>query len=309
MILILGSTGYIGEEFKRQLDELKIETLCISREDYDYYNLETLLQIIKTKQPEFLINCAGYTGKPNVDACEGNQNEAFAANVTLPRVIAKVCAMTDTPWGHVSSGCIYNGETSAANGYTEEDLPNFCWDTSNCSYYSGTKAEAEKLIQEEKGECYIWRLRIPFDKYDGPRNYLSKLMNYKMLLDANNSISHKGDFVKYCLALWQTKADFGIYNVVNTKPITTKKVTEKINKLLGINKDFKFFRNEKHMYDMGFAITPRSNCVLDNTKLRKALSPHKIKVRTTLQALDSSLRHWASKDKQEDNVIPNSFWD
>ena len=35
MILILGSTGYIGEEFKRQLDELKIETLCISREDYD----------------------------------------------------------------------------------------------------------------------------------------------------------------------------------------------------------------------------------------------------------------------------------
>ena len=62
MILILGSTGYIGEEFKRQLDELKIETLCISREDYDYYDLETLLQIIKTKQPEFLINCAGYTG-------------------------------------------------------------------------------------------------------------------------------------------------------------------------------------------------------------------------------------------------------
>ena len=42
MILILGSTGYIGEEFKRQLDELKIETLCISREDYDYYDLEKL---------------------------------------------------------------------------------------------------------------------------------------------------------------------------------------------------------------------------------------------------------------------------
>ena len=307
MIILIGASGYIGQEFKKQLEEMGESVCCLSRAEYDFYDLGNLVQIIDVKGAEFVINCAGYTGKPNVDACEDNQEEAIKGNVTLPRIIAKACKMTNTPWGHVSSGCIYSG-TKGANGFTEEDLPNFSFDQPPCSFYSGTKTQGEEVIQKQGGDYYIWRLRIPFDGEDSPRNYLTKLMNYPMLLDATNSISHKGDFVRYCLALWKRKADFGIYNVVNTGAITTKDVTAKINDILGINKSFKYFASERDMYDLGAARTPRSNCVLDNTKLIKALSP--MKIRNSMTAIKASLKQWKdTKQDKDENGIDKSFWD
>jgi dTDP-4-dehydrorhamnose reductase len=306
MVALLGATGYIGQEFKKQLEELGIETLCISRSEYDYYDLDTLRSILQERRPEFLINCAGYTGKPNVDACEDNQEETMRGNVTLVHNITKACLMNGVPWGHVSSGCIYTG-SNGANGFTELDTPNFSFDTMRCSYYSGTKAQAEQIIKSLGSQVYTWRLRIPFDEYDNPRNYLSKLLRYPRILGANNSISHKGDFVKYCLTLWQTKADYGIYNVVNTNPVTTEQVTKKINDILGINKEFVFFENENQMYNSGVARTPRSNCVLDNTKLRKAIHPKR--VRSSIKAVEASLKAWKvlEQDKDENGIL-RSYW-
>ena len=72
---------------------------------------------------------------------------------------------------------------------------NFSFDYPPCSYYSGTKVLGEAAIKEVGGNYYIWRLRIPFDEYDSPRNYLTKLIRYDKLLDAENSVSHLGDFV------------------------------------------------------------------------------------------------------------------
>ena len=93
MVILLGSTGYIGQEFKKQLEELNVETHCISRKDYNYYDLTVLRRILHEKKPEFLINCAGYTGKPNVDTCEDNQEETMAANVGLIQTIAKALSL------------------------------------------------------------------------------------------------------------------------------------------------------------------------------------------------------------------------
>jgi len=307
MIILLGSTGYIGQEFKKQLEEMGEEVCCLSRTDYDYYDLHTLREVICRRKASFLINCAGFTGKPNVDAVEDQQDEAVRANVSLVRVISQACKMNDIPWAHVSSGCIYSG-TKGANGFTEEDMPNFTFDSPPCSFYSGTKAQAEEAIKKEAEDCYVWRLRIPFEEIDGPRNYLTKLLNYPMLLEANNSISHKSDFVKYCLALWKKEANFGIYNVVNTGSITTREVTDMMNKVLGIDKKFLFFESEKDMYALGAARTPRSNCVLDNSKLRKALSP--MRVRTTKTALKETLKQYKALEQSRDgNGILKSFWD
>ena len=75
---------------------------------------------------------------------------------------------------HISSGCIYSGYDKA---FTEEDESNFSFVQDNCSFYSGTKALAENLI--DKYNSYICRLRIPFDEFDNPRNYISKLKRVK----------------------------------------------------------------------------------------------------------------------------------
>ena len=143
-----------------------------------YQSVEVLLDSMK---PTFVINCAGFTGKPNVDACEDNQNATTEGNVNTVFNLVQICDNLNIPWGHVSSGCIYNGYEK---DYTEEDKPNFCFDSQPCSFYSGTKAEAEKILTSsclQPGyNCYVWRLRIPFNEDDNPRNYLTKLQKYKL---------------------------------------------------------------------------------------------------------------------------------
>ena len=301
MVTVIGGTGYIGQQFIEELKKKNVETYNLSRKDGDYYDFVYLRGILEAYRPDFVINCAGYTGKPNVDACELHKDEADKGNVSLPRVIAKACEITGTPWGHVSSGCIYTGDNDG-KGFSEEDDPNFSFDYGNCSYYSGTKVWGEEAIREVGGDYYIWRLRIPFDQYDSPRNYLSKMIKYDRLLEATNSVSHKSDFAKYCLRLWNKKCEYGIYNVVNTNPVTTKQVTEKINKILKLDKDFEFFENEKQMYQMA-AKTPRSNCVLNNDKLRET----GIRVRSSEKAIEHALKNW-KEEKNENSSIDESFW-
>ena len=40
-----------------------------SRSEVDHTNLAELTALLRAEKPEFLLNAAGYTGKPNVDAC------------------------------------------------------------------------------------------------------------------------------------------------------------------------------------------------------------------------------------------------
>ena len=111
-----------------------------------------------------------------------------AVAIWVPGVIRQACEHCDLPWGHVSSGCIYTGARADGRGFTEEDMPNFCFRTNNCSFYSGCKALGEECLAGSE-KTYSWRLRIPFNEVDSSRNYLSKLMLYDRLLQATNSIS------------------------------------------------------------------------------------------------------------------------
>src|SRR5208282_4810473 len=116
------------------------------------------------------------------------------------------------------------------------------------------------------GQSYLWRLRIPFDECDGARNYLSKLQRYPKVYDNVNSISHRADFVKACLDLWERRAAFGTYNVTNPGYVTTRHVIELIEKHLKPARKFEFWRNDAEFYQVA-ARTPRSNCVMDVSKL------------------------------------------
>src|SRR5215469_10989573 len=116
MILLLGASGYIGEAFAKELQRRKKEFLPLSRKQVDYTRFDSLLGFLKTKKPEFVVNSAGYTGKPNVDACEIAKADTLAGNTLLPQTIAQACAAAGIPWGHVSSGCIFSGAKIIENG-------------------------------------------------------------------------------------------------------------------------------------------------------------------------------------------------
>ena len=312
MIVLLGATGYIGQAFEIEIRRRGWTFTSVSRPKVDYTRFETLLGFLKNTMPELLINAAGYTGKPNVDACETAQAETLAGNTLLPQTIAHACAAMKTPWGHVSSGCIFSGakvfqngqlrvekdltkpdlralaesNPSAIHGYVETDDPNFTFRNPPCSFYSGTKALADEAIAGI-GQNYIWRLRIPFDEFDHSRNYLTKVQRYKKVYDNVNSISHRFDFARACLDLWQRRAPFGIYNLTNPGFITTRQVVEMIERILAPNRKFEFWSSDEEFYEFG-AKTPRSNCVLDTSKLLAA----GVNIRSVDEALEYSLKNW-----------------
>src|SRR6266853_570152 len=215
MILLLGAIGYLGQAFATELRRRGHGFIPLTRKAIDYTHFETLFDYVRKAKPEFVLNAAGYTGRPNVDACELARAETVQGNALFPQTVARVCFMTNIPWGHLSSGCIYSGAKVGENGavrverdlnqprlqrlfaehpeqfhgFTESDEPNFSFRHPPCSFYSGTKALAEEALKEfDRG--YVWRLRIPFDQFDNERNFLSKIQRYAKVYDNVNSLSH-----------------------------------------------------------------------------------------------------------------------
>lgn len=265
MIVLLGKTGYIASRIA-QLGGSKV--LGISRSDTDYFKASELSDLFKDVKAEFVVNAAGYTGKPNVDACELAKYECLQGNAVLPGIIREVCEDLKVPWGHISSGCIYSGRRPDGNGWSEEDNPNFSFRCPPCSFYSGTKALGEEVLEGAEN-CFVWRLRIPFNHEQSSRNYLQKILNYQNLLEAENSVSHLDEFAQKCLECITKDVEPGIYNMTNSGSITTRQVTEWMQEQGLSDKQFSFFQSEDEFMNLA-AKTPRSNCVLDTSKAEKA---------------------------------------
>jgi dTDP-4-dehydrorhamnose reductase len=286
MILLLGGSGYVGSAYQALLTRKKLPFRNVRRADLDYTDRAVLTGLLRRENPDFLINAAGYTGKPNVDACELHKSECLMGNAVLPGTVAQACADAGVPWGHVSSGCIFTGARPDGSGFSETDTPNFTFRTNNCSFYSGTKALGEEALADAPN-AYVWRLRIPFNEVDSARNYLSKLMRYSTLLDAENSISQLDEFVAATLACWEKRVPFGTYNVTNPGHVTTREVVGLIKKTGVSAKEFQFFADEAEFMRTA-AKTPRSNCVMDSRKLAAT----GIKLTEVHEALERDLKRW-----------------
>lgn len=212
-----------------------------------------------------IINCAGYVGRPNVDSVEKHKEEGIFGNIIVPQIITEFLNIVkDLTLLHISSGCIYEDEGSV---FTEEDQPNLDWESGRkCSFYSGTKGMAEKIISRYPNH-YICRLRMPFDDdFNNPRNYLTKLLNYDKLLSLPNSLSNRHEFVRCCIELLDKECEFGTYNIVNSGFATAEQVVEIFKKYEITNKEFKFFGDIEDFY-LSTGSVPRSNCRISNKKL------------------------------------------
>lgn len=310
MIILLGASGYFGQAFEQELLRRQWSYRPLSRKQIDYTRFDLLLGLLRETKATFLINAAGFTGDRNIDVCETARAETLAGNTLLPLTIANACAAANVPWGHLSSGCIYSGafvknglerDLSQAHvknlaesspelfrGFTETDEPNFSFRHPPCSFYSGSKALAEEAITGI-GHHYIWRMRLPFDHFDGPRNYISKLLRYPKLYDSVNSLSHRLEAVHVCLDLWDRRAAFGTYNVTNPGFVTTRQVVALIEKILRPPRAFQYWANDDEFYRFA-AKAPRSNCILDTAKLLST----GIKMRPAHEAMVETLHRWKS---------------
>src|SRR6266498_715985 len=312
MIILLGASGYIGQAFAAELSQREVPFVPVSRADMDYTKFGPLLDFLRSRRPALVIIAAGHTGRPNVDACEEKKSETLLGNTLFPLTVAQACSVSGIPWAHISSGCIYSGgkvqvedrwvvernlntprlrklfesAPERFRGFVETDPPNFSFRSPPCSFYSGTKALAEEALSSLDGG-YIWRLRIPFDELDNSRNYISKLLRYPRIYDNINSLSHRRDFAKACLDLWQVRAPRGIYNITNPGAVSAEDVVRLIREVIRPAREFEFWPNDEEFYRLG-AKTPRSNCIMDASKLLAT----GVKMRPVQDALRQTLKAW-----------------
>ena len=248
-VLILGK-GFIGERIQKELH-------CLVSTKHIYSFKEAEKEILKYS-PKVVINCIGITGRRNVDDCELNKENTLFANTFLPIILAEVCLRHNIKLAHISSGCIYHYDYKKDKPITEENIPDY-FDL----FYSRTKIYAERALEvlSKKYNILLTRIRIPLDNKPHPKNILTKLINYKGVINIPNSITYIPDFTKALRHLIKIDAR-GIYNVVN-------KGTLRYPRLLDIYK--------KYVPDFDYRIITykdlkliRTNIVLSANKLQKS---------------------------------------
>jgi dTDP-4-dehydrorhamnose reductase len=300
MILLLGASGYIGRTFASELRRRGHCFIPLTRRAFDYTRFDYLFDYLRTMRPVFLINAASYETAVGGTLAEEEREKMMAANAILPQMIARVCLMTKTPWGHVSSGSVFSGakvvedgkpgirrhlgepdllqlfdtQPEKFNGFTELDEPNVSFRNPTCNFYSGTKALAEEAIRDI-GQSYVWRLRLPFNEREEICNWLWQMQRQAEVTDSINSCSHLEDCVRACLDLWDTRAPFGIYNVTNPGAITTGRAAGELRRILGAPVRIR----------MGGAEAMQPGCILDSGKLLRA----GVKLRPVEEALEDCL--------------------
>ena len=257
--VILGK-GFVGTHLSHYFKQNNIDHKIFSQSELDYTDPNTFKDFLDTndKDIKWVINCSGYTGIPNVDACEDNKELCYAYNVLYPMQVVKLCNQYKIPVIHIGSGCIYSGYEKE---FTEEDIPNFGIYSNQSSYYSKCKHVFETFAKEFN--CYVLRIRIPFTDILTRKNYFSKLLNYDTLINELNSVTSLNDFDEFVVRFISAKPEYGIYNVVNPEPVKAEEVVEilKDNKI--VNSKWRFIE----LKDLNTKAN-RSNCVLTTDKIK-----------------------------------------
>lgn len=288
-VIVFGATGYIGSEFLRQLRTIggiNVVPMSSRMPDGKHYT-QSMLKFMIEMNPnvQIIINCAAFIGKNSVVDCEKNKEETILSNVIFPRMLAEICESNNIILGHFSSACVFDGYTEG--GYTEDDPIHLSFGT-KCSFYTGTKVMAEDILSNLERK-YIWRIRLPFDNKDHPRNYLSKMMKFDRLIVAENSLSNRVEAVNACIKCLLQQVPFGTYHVVNSGGIRTDELVVMFRKILGNRKNFQYFSSTEELDKI--TKIPRSNTVISCKKL----SDVGIHISNVHDSVEHCLRNWITE--------------
>lgn len=246
-ILILGK-GFIGEKLQETLNCKILAGRILSFKDAQ--------DIVKKHKPKIIINCIGHIGR-NVDDCEKDLDKTLIANTFVPIMLSEVAIRNKIKLIHISSGCIYKFDYRKDKPIKEENLPDF-FDL----FYSRSKIYAERALEVlcHKFNFLIVKPRVPLDNRPHLRNLLTKLINYKKVIDIPNSITYIPDFINALKHLIKINAR-GIYNVVN-------KGTLRYPELLDIYKRY-VPEFEYEIIDYKELNLTRTNIILSTQKLER----------------------------------------
>jgi dTDP-4-dehydrorhamnose reductase len=115
--LITGGGGQLASDLELQLGR-DWEVAAPPHSELDVTDDAAVERAFSELSPEVVFNCAA---NHNVDACEQNEDLAFAVNARAVKRLAERCAEGGARLVHLSTNYVFDGERPAP--YAEDDLP------------------------------------------------------------------------------------------------------------------------------------------------------------------------------------------
>lgn len=251
-------------------------------------NISDIEQVIEEHKPDVIINAIGFCGKPNVDQCEIEKDKTSFANVALPIMLAQATAKHSIHLVHIGSGCIYFGESpnyhylqgdgspwpdmgystqsftvivpgiKVDDGWKETDFAN------PQSFYSKTKYACDLAIGDMSHVTTL-RIRMPISEYYDGRNLITKLSNYKQIINIPNSVTFMTDFER-CVDWTIQQGKTGIFHITNPDTLTAAQIMREYQKY----RPEHYFTTISERELDNLTIAKRSNCILNTDKLTNA---------------------------------------
>lgn len=208
MQILLVGRGWVGTKMYIELTKRGHNLTLVSS--------LTAFHMLNTRSYDWVVNSAGVTGTPNVDACELDKFNTFQGNTIYPIQLYEACKTSGVNFSHFSSGCIYEGNIDSVDAD-----PNFFGST-----YSISKGISDSYL---KDKAQVYRIRMPFTAFDEPKNFLTKVIKYaktgKLYEGGLNSLTYLDDAITVACDLIEERAPNGPYNLVNRGAVTMHDIT------------------------------------------------------------------------------------
>jgi dTDP-4-dehydrorhamnose reductase len=144
-ILITGTSGQVGWEFKRELS-IHGDLLCPARSELDLGNSAQVRDAITDHSIDLVVNCAAYTA---VDLAETETESAGLINHRGPSELARACKQTGATLVHLSTDYVLG---DMGNQPMSEEHP-----ATPLGVYGKSKLDGENAVRESGCEYLIFR--------------------------------------------------------------------------------------------------------------------------------------------------------
>lgn len=280
-----GKTGWIGQKLVTLLQERNYIVYCAESR---LENREDVEREIAAIRPDYILNSAGVTGRPNVDWCEDNKQATIRANMIGTLNLIDVAFLHNIPVTNFATGCIYQYDEAhpcgSGIGYTEEDEPNF-----EGSFYSKTKILVEKALVNYPNVLNL-RLRMPVSADLHPRNFITKIINYAKVVNIPNSMTILDDLLPVSIDM-TLKGCKGLYNFTNAGTLSHNEILSLYKEYIDPSFTWVNFTLEEQN---AILKAGRSNTELDSSKLLAEfpdIPPAKVSIHNVFRKMKESLNN------------------
>ena len=265
-ILITGANGMLAKEIREKFAEGN-ELILTDVAELDITNKEGVINFVKEKKPELIINCAAFTA---VDKAEECQELAEKINGDGPTNLAIAAKETGAKLVHISTDYVFGGNLDLDKDYKEDDEKN------PVTVYGITKLHGEQGIEKNMDEYYIFRTAWLYGI--GGNNFVKTMTKLgstrdeiNVVADQHGSPTYAKDLSEIVYQAVTKKIPFGVYNATNEGYTTWYDFTKEILSEQGIECKVNPVTTEEYIEMMKITQAKRPfNSQMSKDKLKEA---------------------------------------